>query len=209
MKNNEEGFWDEKRINACIKLGLWIIFIVVMLIVFSITNKNNSLKTDKKGTDETEVKEKFDTFDSMRDKLLASNYDYSFSITNEATKTLFSGTKCNDEISGYKEDTSGILKYVIKDDIVYKNNLGDMEVITNLYEGLKEEYLNIKLLFKNLKPYIYNVKKDNDKRTVIYQKNEYQVKVITNLENIESIEITDENTIYVLNFMKTNKCQNN
>ena len=84
-----------------------------------------------------------------------------------------------------------------------------MEVITNLYEGLKEEYLNIELLFKNLKPYIYNVKKDNDKRTVTYQKNEYQVKVITNLENIESIEITDENTIYVLNFMKTNKCQNN
>lgn len=209
MKNNEEGFWDEKRINACIKLGLWAVFITVILIVFSLSNRNNPLKTDENEKDEVEVKEKFDTFDNMQDKLLKNSFDYTFTITSGATKTLFSGTKCNNVDSGYKETENGILKYVIEDGIIYKNNLGNMEVITNLYEGLKEEYLNIETLFKNLKSYIYHIEKENDKRTVTYKKEEYQVKVITNLENIETVEITDGDDTYILNFMSTSKCQNN
>lgn len=205
MKKND--FAQSDRGKAAIKFGLWMIFIILLIVVGVFNNKDisNAQKPEEPKEEEKEVLE-FKNFDTMQTDLINGNYEYVYKININEENYVFSGVKCNNKSTGYKESKDGVIKYVIDGDKVYKNVLDKLEETNDLYEGIDSNFLNVKTLFNNLKEYLYNVEKNTDKRTITYNKEGYGVVVKTDLENITSIEIKLEEATYSLEFTKTEKC---
>ncbi len=206
MKKNDISQNDQGK--AAIKFGLWMIFIVVLIIVGVFNNKD--IKLNEQNPEESKEEEKevfeFKNYDTMQAELLNGNYNYTYRLNIKEENYIFSGTKCNNRITGYKESKDGVTKYVIEGDKTYKNVLGNLEETNELYEGIDSSFLNLNTLFDNLKEYLYNVDKNDNKRTITYNKEGYGVIVKTDLENITSIEIKLENDTYNLEFTKNEKC---
>lgn len=182
-----------------IQLLIWIFFIVIIFVMFKITNK-----TDKK-----EVKEEntpvFVNYNDMEINLLNSGYDYKYTITSDTQKEIYEGTMCNDIDIGYKETIDSITKYKIKNGKITKVLLDNEEEIPSIYDD-SEDFLNLNTLFTNLKEYPYNIEKNNNERLISYKKDGYQVLVKTNLEYITNITITTTTNNYNLEFTNVGKC---
>lgn len=182
-----------------IQLLIWIFFIVIIFVMFKITNK-----TDKK-----EVKEEntpvFVNYNDMEINLLNSGYDYKYTITSDTQKEIYEGTMCNDIDIGYKETIDSITKYKIKNGKITKILLDNEEEIPSIYDD-SEDFLNLNTLFTNLKEYPYNIEKNNNERIISYKKDGYQVLVKTNLEYITNITITTATNNYNLEFTNVGKC---
>ena len=84
--------------------------------------------------------------------------------------------------------------------------MDNRELITDLYSNFDASYLNLSMLFDNLSEYLYSVEKNTDTRTITYDKEGYQVTVITDTENITNITITVDTTTYDLEFTKIGEC---
>lgn len=179
-----------------IQLLIWIFFIVIIFVMFKITNK-----TDKK-EEKTPV---FVNYKDMEINLLNSGYDYKYTITSDTQKEIYEGTMCNDIDIGYKETIDNITKYKIKNGKITKVLLDNEEEIPSIYDD-SEDFLNLNTLFTNLKEYPYNIEKNNNERLISYKKDGYQVLVKTNLEYITNITITTTTNNYNLEFTNVGKC---
>ena len=200
----QNRFWQTERGKAIVKLGLWLVFILA-LIIFALVNKNdNTINKENEETEEKEVYE-FKKYDEMIESLLDSNYEFNYDIVINDTNYLFNGTKCNNEVLGYKESNMGIIKYYISDN-TYQVVLKELVPIENLYENIDINYLDLNILFNNLNEYLYNIEKNDNKRTITYKKDGYQVEVITNLDNITNINITVDNNTYNLSYNVIDAC---
>lgn len=200
----QNSFWQTERGKAIVKLGLWLVFILA-LIIFALVNKNdNTINKENEETEEKEVYE-FKKYDEMIESLLDSNYEFNYDIVINDTNYLFNGTKCNNEVLGYKESNMGIIKYYISDN-TYQVVLKELVPIENLYENIDINYLDLNILFNNLNEYLYNIEKNDNKRTITYKKDGYQVEVITNLDNITNIKITVDNNTYNLSYNVIDAC---
>ncbi|MFR5856678.1 MAG: hypothetical protein ACLUFU_02575 [Bacilli bacterium] len=200
----QNSFWQTERGKAIVKLGLWLVFILA-LIIFALVNKNdNTINKENEETEEKEVYE-FKKYDEMIESLLDSNYEFNYDIVINDTNYLFNGTKCNNEVLGYKESNMGIIKYYISDN-TYQVVLKELVPIENLYENIDINYLDLNILFNNLNEYLYNIEKNDNKRTITYKKDGYQVEVITNLDNITNINITVDNNTYNLSYNVIDAC---
>lgn len=200
----QNSFWQTERGKAIVKLGLWLVFILA-LIIFALVNKNdNTINKENEETEEKEVYE-FKKYDEMIESLLDSNYEFNYDIVINDINYLFNGTKCNNEVLGYKESNMGIIKYYISDN-TYQVVLKELVPIENLYENIDINYLDLNILFNNLNEYLYNIEKNDNKRTITYKKDGYQVEVITNLDNITNINITVDNNTYNLSYNVIDAC---
>lgn len=200
----QNSFWQTERGKAIAKLGLWLVFILA-LIIFALVNKNdNTINKENEETEEKEVYE-FKKYDEMIESLLDSNYEFNYDIVINDTNYLFNGTKCNNEVLGYKESNMGIIKYYISDN-TYQVVLKELVPIENLYKNIDINYLDLNILFNNLNEYLYNIEKNDNKRTITYKKDGYQVEVITNLDNITNINITVDNNTYNLSYNVIDAC---
>ncbi len=200
----QNSFWQTERGKAIVKLGLWLVFILA-LIIFALVNKNdNTINKENEETEEKEVYE-FKKYDEMIESLLDSNYEFNYDIVINDTNYLFNGTKCNNEVLGYKESNMGIIKYYISDN-TYQVVLKELVPIENLYKNIDINYLDLNILFNNLNEYLYNIEKNDNKRTITYKKDGYQVEVITNLDNITNINITVDNNTYNLSYNVIDAC---
>lgn len=193
MKNEVKEFWDKDRINAFIKFGLWLIFIIFIVIFFKISNNEYA-----------EEKSSFKKYEDMQKELLNYNYEYNFTIKIKDKDYVYSGIRCNNLDEGYRETEDGIIKYIITDNEVYKNNLGKMEAINTIYEEVDPSIVDINMLFKKLENSKYNVSKDNNVRLITYE-NE-KVVIETDLERINKINVIVDDGEYNLTFTNTNKC---
>lgn len=195
---------DNKK--SATKLGFWAIFICVLIVITIISNNNsNSNSTNYSNTNNTSNKEEtssFKTYDEMQSNLLTSDYNYKYIISIGDNLYIYSGIVSNDENIGYRESNTGIIKYNIdlEENIVYQDILGDLQAIDNLYEGIESSYLNLEVLFNNLKEYLYNVEKNEERRIITYDKEGYRVIVTTDLDNITNISITTEDSVYDMEF---------
>lgn len=200
----QNSFWQTERGKSLIKLGLWLIFILA-IIIFAYTNKNDeTVNNENKEIEEKETYE-FKKYDEMIDSLLNSNYEFNYDIVIDDNNYLFNGTKCNNEVLGYKESNMGIVKYYISDN-TYQVILKDLVPIENLYENIDTNYLDLNILFNNLNEYLYNIKKNEDTRVITYKKEGYQVKVTTNLDNVTNINIVVDNNTYNLSYNVVDTC---
>ncbi len=200
----QNSFWQTERGKSLIKLGLWLIFILA-IIIFTYTNKNDeTVNNENKEIEEKETYE-FKKYDEMIDSLLNSNYEFNYDIVIDDNNYLFNGTKCNNEVLGYKESNMGIVKYYISDN-TYQVILKDLVPIENLYENIDTNYLDLNILFNNLNEYLYNIEKNEDTRVITYKKEGYQVEVTTNLDNVTNINIVVDNNTYNLSYNVVDTC---
>lgn len=182
-----------------IQLLIWIFFIVIIFVMFKITNKPDKKEEKEENTPV------FVNYKDMEINLLNNGYDYKYTITSDTQKEIYEGTMCNDIDIGYKETIDSITKYKIKNGKITKVLLDNEEEIPSIYDD-SEDFLNLNTLFTNLKEYPYNIEKNNNERTISYKKDGYQVLVKTNLEYITNITITTTTNNYNLEFTNVGKC---
>ena len=208
MESNN-SFWKTERGKALIKLIAWFIFIAFLIVFVLLSDKKYSNVVDEANNSNENNSEETYTFVLFKDmitKLLEGNYEYSFNIVNNATTYVFNGIQCNNISLGYKETSDGIIKYYVDENNTYQVILDELLPITNLYEGIDINYLDLDMLFNNLNEYLYTVEKNNATRTITYNKEGYQVVVMTDLKNITNINITSDIGVYNLDFRMIDTC---
>ena len=209
--DNKNSFWQSEKGKAAIKLGLWMIFIFVLIaiVIFSERDNSNNVINDTPNNENEEVETptyEFENYNDMQDKLLKNNYGYVYTITTSDSKYIYTGIKDGTKELGFKEDATGVIKYFVDDTGTYQVNLDKTTLIDTLYQNVDSSYLDIALVFDNLSEFLYSVTKNGDMRTIIYDKEGYQVTVLTDTENITNITITVDTTTYELEFTKIGEC---
>lgn len=205
MKDN--SFWSTTQGKAAIKFTAWMIFIIILIVVFAVKERK-----EDNSANNTEIKNEevisFEKYETMQENLLNGCFNYEYKVIEENLVALYTGEKLNDIETGYRETKEGIIKYLKEKDTTYKVVLNEKEELQNLYDEADESFLNINVIFENLKEYLYNITKNESTREINYNKDGYKVVVKTDLKNITNITIENENKTYELQFTNVGKCDN-
>lgn len=212
--NTNNGFWQTDRGKALIKLLLWMVFIVILIVLVIVSERNaNSeiLDVDKPENNVTDTPSEpenveYEAYNTMITNLLANNYEYEYLITTATDSTILTGFKNPDKEIGFKETSSGITKYFIDSTGTYELNMNTSSIIDNLYSEFDSSYLNLELLFNNLNEYLYNTEENVGIRTITYDKDGFQVTVTTDTKNITNVLVMTDTTTYDLNFKNIGEC---
>lgn len=205
MDNN--SFWSTTQGKATIKFAAWMIFIIVLIVVFAINGRQENNNANNPEVKKEEIAS-FEKYETMQENLLNGCFNYEYKVIEENITTIYTGEKLNDAEIGYKETKDGIIKYIKDKDITYKVVLDEKEELQNLFDETDESFLNINIIFENLKEYLYNITKNESTREINYNKDGYKVVVKTDLKNITNITIENENKTYELQFTNVDKCDN-
>lgn len=208
MKGNDnkkslKEMWKDPQKKAIIKLGLWFFFfafVFLFLTVASLFNHNNSKNNDTSDNNKkTEVVEANIT--KMLEKLIDSDYGFEIKIINQNIIENISGTVKSKITTGYYENNNNILKFSYHDQNYYQI-IDNNEVLNN--ELLNEEYRkNIDLpsileIIKNYEMTNETLKENNE---YIYNiSDNYVIKISTNQNNIDKINITNNDVSYEMKF---------
>ena len=203
----ENNFWQTNRGKSVIKLGAWIVFIVIIL-VLSVFGKDDNYDNviDDSQNETEEVIYEFVNYSDMQKELLKNNYEYEYIIKSNDNIIIFNGVKDGTSEMGYKEDNNGIIKYYIDNLGVKQVILNDMVELNTLYDNIDSSFLDLEILFNNLNEYLYNIEKNENKRTITYDKEGFSVVVKTDLNNIKNINIINNEVTYELKFTNIGKC---
>lgn len=212
--NTNNGFWQTDRGKALIKLLLWMVFIVILIVLVIVSERNaNSeiLDVDKPENNVTDTPSEpenveYEAYNTMITNLLANNYEYEYLITTATDSIILTGFKNPDKEIGFKETSSGITKYFIDSTGTYELNMNTYSIIDNLYSEFDSSYLNLELLFNNLSEYLYNTEENVGIRTITYDKDGFQVTVTTDTKNITNVLVMTDTTTYDLNFKNIGEC---
>ena len=212
--NTNNGFWQTDRGKALIKLLLWMVFIVILIVLVIVSERNaNSeiLDVDKPENNATDTPSEpenveYEAYNTMITNLLANNYEYEYLITTATDSIILTGFKNPDKEIGFKETSSGITKYFIDSTGTYELNMNTSSIIDNLYSEFDSSYLNLELLFNNLNEYLYNTEENVGIRTITYDKDGFQVTVTTDTKNITNVLVMTDTTTYDLNFKNIGEC---
>lgn len=212
--NTNNGFWQTDRGKALIKLLLWMVFIVILIVLAIVSERNGNseiLDVDKPGNNATDTPSEpenveYEAYNTMITNLLANNYEYEYLITTATDSIILTGFKNPDKEIGFKETSSGITKYFIDSTGTYELNMNTSSIIDNLYSEFDSSYLNLELLFNNLSEYLYNTEENVGIRTITYDKDGFQVTVTTDTKNITNVLVMTDTTTYDLNFKNIGEC---
>ena len=202
----------DKKLKPGARFGIWMLVILVLITVSFIKQNNEThflenLKNSKQEEKQEEQTTTYTPYLTMQDNLKGNRYDFVFTINKDGNKYIYTGHRCDGLEEGYKEDSSGVIKYIINTDgLTYKVINDEYLEIDTLYNNIDPNFLNIAKLFNNLKEDLYELNMDDTTETFTYQKEGYSVVVTTNKENITNIEITLENASYNLEFANVGKC---
>lgn len=182
--------WNTPRGRAALKLGVYGIIVLVLLIIIAISNSNApkeynvNYKSNKK------------TYEECLQDLKNNNYDYEFKITGENVNIIFKGQRDGNYENGYKEDSSGVIKYSIEQDTIYQVNLEEKILIDNLYENINKDYLDADFIISLIedKEYI----KEEGKYSYILD--DITINIIFDKEYIQSINFIKDGLFYDLKF---------
>ena len=212
--NTNNGFWQTDRGKALIKLLLWMVFIVILIVLAIVSERNGNseiLDVDKPENNVTDTPSEpenveYEAYNTMITNLLANNYEYEYLITTATDSIILTGFKNPDKEIGFKETSSGITKYFIDSTGTYELNMNTSSIIDNLYSEFDSSYLNLELLFNNLSEYLYNTEENVGIRTITYDKDGFQVTVTTDTKNITNVLVMTDTTTYDLNFKNIGEC---
>ena len=212
--NTNNGFWQTDRGKALIKLLLWMVFIVILIVLAIVSERNGNseiLDVDKPENNTTDTPREpenveYEAYNTMITNLLANNYEYEYLITTATDSIILTGFKNPDKEIGFKETSSGITKYFIDSTGTYELNMNTSSIIDNLYSEFDSSYLNLELLFNNLSEYLYNTEENVGIRTITYDKDGFQVTVTTDTKNITNVLVMTDTTTYDLNFKNIGEC---
>lgn len=205
---------------AILRLVKWCIFFVILFIFLivssTITPKNITKPNINNETKEPNVDNKvendnnwnsetlsIETLNKYQEKL-SNIYDYNYEVTINNTKYIFSGTKTPTENTGYKENSAGIIKYLIDNTGTYMVTTDNKIPIDNLYEGIEENNLNPIYILNILKELEIVRDKECDCIDEVYKANDSKniYRINTMNEEITRISITalDFSYLYTMSF---------
>ena len=209
MKSTPKG-------KSILKLIYWSIFFLALFIFLGVSSIITSNHENLSNTDNTINKVEDDeeviipkTLDNMMNELMNGTYEYTYDIHILENEFLFEGTKYDTYEEGYKNYVtnlgSGVIKYYIDSTGTYQVNGQEKALITNFYDGINTQFLNLEELFsimnalglkkdENITSYTSYYCSDND-----YQ---YMLNINQNGTFITDISIVsmDGNTTYLLSF---------
>ena len=119
--------WNTQRGRASLKLGIYAIFIVfiLILIIFK-TPRQKQQQVINYSLDSIKEKE------SKTQNIAENNYHFEYNLVIDGNKIKYYGDKNKNIEVGYKEDSTGIIKYYKENDLVYKVGLDSKDIIDNL-----------------------------------------------------------------------------
>lgn len=197
MKQNDKG-------KAILKLIRWIIFflfIMIFCIISSIITKNRPIEKEnnKKPVINNPIKKEENNTKDLKDYLTLlsdSNINYTYKINSSNLVYTFKGTVTNNIEEGYKESASNIIKYYIVEDEIYQEVLDNRIPISNLYEDLNQDYLNVKKLVSHLSNLNFTKIDDTYKAT----NNNLNYEINIKNEEINNIIIIGNDLEYILSY---------
>ncbi len=225
MKNKKESALKQKikelkktnKGKAILRLIKWCVFFVILFIFLAIASlmspKNNSIKKPNNEINKpqeeipkdnwNEETLTIETINEYQEKL-NNDYDYKYEISINKEKYIFSGTKTNNINKGYKESSTGIIKYSIDSTGTYMETTTEKTLINNLYEGIEENYLNPIYILNIIKELEITRDRECDCIEPVYKANDSKniYRITTSNQNITGINITalDFSYIYNLDF---------
>lgn len=225
MKNKKESALKQKikelkktnKGKAILRLIKWCVFFVILFIFLAIASlmspKNTSIKKPNNEINKpqeeipkdnwNEETLTIETINEYQEKL-NNDYDYKYEISINKEKYIFSGTKTNNINKGYKESSTGIIKYSIDSTGTYMETTTEKTLINNLYEGIEENYLNPIYILNIIKE--LEITRDRECNCIepVYKANDSKniYRITTSNQNITGINITalDFSYIYNLDF---------
>lgn len=149
--------WHNKRTHSAMVLGVYLVFIMGVVILINLIPPNNS---DSDKTQDI-------TIEVMKENLIAADFSFEYDIhitrdDEEIFKVNYKGNKKGSETIGYKELSDSIIKYKISDDVVYNLLLDNEPEIEDFYENINPNYLDLNYIFTVLRPRNYDVLKYDD-----------------------------------------------
>lgn len=214
LKKTSRGKAILRLIKWCIFFLILFIFLIIASLVSPkdkiqkspVNNVNKEpIENNPEEKNETLNKETLNIEDITRFQNKLSNiFDYNYDIKINNEKYIFNGTKTKIENTGYKESSSGIIKYIIDSGGTYMETTTSKTPITNLYEGLEENYLDPIFVLNIIKDLAITRDYECDCIEPVYKANDSKniYRLTTNDNELTSISITalDFSYKYTLSF---------
>lgn len=206
-KSSFKELWADVRWRAIIKLGIWFAFffiVFIFLCIASLFNKNDYVKKDN-NEQKQEVLEKVEAnIPNLLQRLETSNYTFLYRIVNYGNNYSYTGVKDDDGISGYFENSNGIIKYEIKNSIYYRVENDELIEDDSIISEEDEKILDLNNLVILIREY------EDEKQAVIiedtytydfsYENITYIVNITKSERNIFKIEINYNGINYLLEY---------
>lgn len=202
-KKTLKELWQDKKSHAAIVLGLWGIFLGGVIIFMMIGDAFNPSKRVMPNSFTSSVEE-FTDFSVMKEALLQDNYAYTYEVSKDNTNIIFRGKKLGNKEVGYQETATQTLKYEKDQDVTYQILLDQKIEITNLYDNIREDFLNSKNILNQIS-LLRKTETSNDYyRVYTYSANEgeiiYSISVTMDKKSITKIVIDHPTGLYTMKF---------
>ena len=201
---------NSEKLGALIKLGVWLLFIGILVIVAKVGGNDNNINLEKTENEIKEETKKDENVISYEDKLnnLINNYKYTYEVKIDNDIFLFEGVKKEknnfvNESGKYTLNGEFKYNYYLENNYTYQVNNGGLDKIDTIYDSrINIDYLDV-LKIKGL---IFNKEYTNEEENkYVYKLENEEVIIYTNLENIEKIEINVNENYYKLSISDIGK----
>lgn len=209
LKKKIKELKSTSRGQAIWRLIKWAIFffaLFIFLIISSLITANRQTKIpsipDPPIKEETPVPPKIKTLKELANTLLKSTYDYKYEINVNDELYIYNGHKDLTKEVGYKETSSGIIKYYKDETGTYQMLPNENIPLENLYENINSDYIDIEKILAIIDNLEFTLNKTISSKTQIYESkdtiNNYQYE--TDNTNLLMIKIFNDNYSYNLVF---------
>jgi len=211
--NREEStfmrLWHNKRTHAAMVLGLWMIFLLFVIIISYVggafdNNEANSCQMPSNTITFKDYKE-------MQSELLKNNFSYVYEINYLDNKIVYKGERLLDKETGYRENSYETIKYYIDESGFYKVVMDELLALDKLFENVNESLIDLESLFEVLNAQSVTSEESEKTRAFTYKyiidDVNYEVIVHTNIENITEIDINFTDNKYILKYDNINKIE--
>lgn len=187
------------KLSAGIKLGLWLIFIIVMVIISMVGDKQNEAVPNNNPKDEEK------TIISYEEKLtnLKDNFSYTYTISANNVSYKYVGKKLGEKEAGSLTFGENIKNYYQDKGYIYEVIDGGLNQIEDLYNGINKNYIDLNYIKEQIKSkeYILN------NHTYSYNLDNLVINIKTDENNITTIEIKENNDTYLLEYNDIGKIE--
>ena len=200
LVNNFKEAWAIPQKRAGIKLLGYLIFFIVFFLIAGIGSRNNVNMIQN--NDESNITTTTTSIDTesytYKQKLLLENKHYiKYEITFEESVYNISGSISEGILEGYLETNYGIKKIRIENSIIYEIENGNS---VPLDINIDSNFLDIKNLINMFKTSRAFIEEKDDIKMYTYNIEGYVIKVFSDINNINKIEINNGLCSYILNF---------
>jgi len=209
IDNNQEEskfmqLWHNKRTHAAMVLGLWMIFLLFVMIISFVGGEATQPEVNNNQDQQQEEKKIFKDYQLMQSELLEQNYIYEYIISVGDTKVIYKGEKIGVTETGYRENATETIKYYIDETGFYKVVMDELHSLDKLFENVIESYIDLEYIFNEINNQSVAGEENDETRTYTYKYNregiDYEVVVTTDLNNINKLDIKFEDKYYELKF---------